>query len=97
MYLARTVLLRERLKIAIIGAGASGIVAAINAKRINKNVDIYLFDINKSVGKKILASGNGRCNISNTTLSQANYIGENPSFVSFCLKEFDYKYYQITE
>ncbi len=82
------------MKIAIIGAGASGIVAAINAKRINKNVEIDLFDINKSVGKKILASGNGRCNISNTTLSLANYIGENPSFVSFCLKEFDYKVFE---
>jgi len=82
------------LKIAIIGAGASGILACINAKRINKNIHIDLFDSNKSVGKKILASGNGRCNISNTTLSQSNYIGENPSFVNFCLKEFNYKTFE---
>ena len=82
------------MKIAIIGAGASGIVAAITAKRTNKNIDIDLFDINKSVGKKILASGNGRCNISNTQLSQSNYIGENPSFVDYCLKEFDYKQFE---
>ena len=82
------------MKIAIIGAGASGILACINAKRINKNIHIDLFDSNKSVGKKILASGNGRCNISNTTLSQSNYIGENPSFVNFCLKEFNYKTFE---
>ncbi len=82
------------MKIAIIGAGASGIVAAINAKRNNKNIDVDLFDINKSIGKKILASGNGRCNISNTNLSQANFIGENPSFVNNCLKEFDYKNFE---
>ncbi len=82
------------MKIAIIGAGASGIVASISAKRINKDIQIDLFDINKSVGKKILASGNGRCNISNTSLSQANYIGENPSFVEYCLKEFDFKSFE---
>ena len=82
------------MKIAIIGAGASGIVAAIMAKRTNKNIQIDLFDINKSVGKKILASGNGRCNISNTTLSESNYIGENPSFVNHSLKEFDYKVFE---
>ena len=92
--MACTVLLRVRLKIAIIGAGASGIVAAIQAKRNNNNINIDLFDINKSVGKKILASGNGRCNISNTSLSASNYIGENPSFVEYCLKEFDYKTFE---
>ena len=81
-------------KIAIIGAGASGILAAISAKRTNKDIDIDLFDINKSVGKKILASGNGRCNISNTIVSQANYIGENPSFAEYCLKQFDYKSFE---
>ena len=56
---------RKNLKIAIIGAGAAGIMAAITAKRLNKNLQIDLFDANKSIGKKILASGNGRCNISN--------------------------------
>ena len=58
------------MKIAIIGGGASGIIAAITAKRLNKNIEIDIFDANKSIGKKILASsGNGRCNISNTTIS----------------------------
>ncbi|HRM78350.1 MAG TPA: NAD(P)/FAD-dependent oxidoreductase, partial [Aliarcobacter cryaerophilus] len=56
------------MKIAIIGGGASGIIAAITAKRLNKNIEIDIFDANKSIGKKILASGNGRCNISNTTI-----------------------------
>jgi len=61
------------LKIAIIGAGASGIISAITAKRLNKNLKIDIFDANKSIGKKILASGNGRCNISNINLSSKNY------------------------
>ena len=82
------------MKIAIIGAGAAGIIAAITAKRLNKNVHIDLFDANKGIGKKILASGNGRCNISNSKVTSKNYIGENPDFTSFALKEFDFKAFE---
>jgi predicted Rossmann fold flavoprotein len=82
------------LKIAIIGGGAAGIMAAITAKRLNKNLHIDLFDANKSIGKKILASGNGRCNISNSNITVKNYIGENSDFVNFALKEFDFKAFE---
>jgi predicted Rossmann fold flavoprotein len=82
------------LKIAIIGAGAAGIIAAITAKRLNKNLHIDLFDANKGIGKKILASGNGRCNISNSKVTSKNYLGENPDFTSFALKEFDFKAFE---
>ena len=82
------------MKIAIIGSGAAGIMASITAKRLNKDLQIDMFDANKSIGKKILASGNGRCNISNTHISSKNYIGENPSFVDFALKEFDFKAFE---
>ncbi|PRM89777.1 aminoacetone oxidase family FAD-binding enzyme [Aliarcobacter cryaerophilus] len=82
------------MKIAIIGGGAAGIMAAITAKRLNKDLQIDIFDANKSIGKKILASGNGRCNISNTTISSKNYLGENSSFVDFALKEFDFKAFE---
>lgn len=78
------------MKIAIIGAGAAGIIAAITAKRINRNIHIDLFDANKGIGKKILASGNGRCNISNSNITTANYIGENPDFVNYALKQFTF-------
>lgn len=50
-------------KIAIIGAGASGLYAAINLK--NENTDVSIFEKNDQIGKKILMTGNGRCNISN--------------------------------
>lgn len=82
------------MKIAIIGGGAAGVIAAITAKRLNKKIDIDIFDINKGIGKKILASGNGRCNISNTSITQDNYIGENPSFINQALKEFDFKAFE---
>ncbi len=81
-------------KIAIIGAGASGTIAAIVAKTQNKSLDIDIFDINSSIGKKILASGNGRCNISNTDLEVENFIGENPFFVEYALKQFSFKTFE---
>ncbi|MFA7570074.1 MAG: NAD(P)/FAD-dependent oxidoreductase [Sulfurimonadaceae bacterium] len=82
------------MKIAIIGAGASGIIASLTAKRLNNNIHIDMFDANKSIGKKILASGNGRCNISNTNVSFENYIGENPSFSTYALSQFDFKAFE---
>ena len=69
-------------------------MAAITAKRLNKNLQIDLFDANKGIGKKILASGNGRCNISNNQITSKNYLGENPDFTSFALKEFDFKAFE---
>lgn len=82
------------MKIAIIGAGAAGIIAAITAKRINKNVEIDLFDANKGIGKKILASGNGRCNITNSVITSKNYLGENTDFVNHALREFNFKSFE---
>ena len=92
--MACRILLRYKLKIAIIGAGAAGIIAAITAKRLNKDIHIDLFDANKGIGKKILASGNGRCNISNSQVTPKNYLGENPDFTSYALKEFDFKAFE---
>lgn len=82
------------MKIAIIGAGAAGIIAGLTSKKENKNLQIDIFDSNNGIGKKILASGNGRCNISNIDCKIENYIGENPSFVKFALKQFDFKAFE---
>ncbi len=92
--MACSILLRYKLKIAIIGAGAAGIIAAITAKRLNKDIQVDLFDANKGIGKKILASGNGRCNISNSQVTPKNYLGENPDFTTYALKEFDFKAFE---
>lgn len=73
--------------IAIIGAGASGLVAAIQASRAGAKVSV--FEKNAKIGKKILATGNGRCNITNKTISVENFHGKNPSFVKTALNTFD--------
>ncbi|MDD2790403.1 MAG: NAD(P)/FAD-dependent oxidoreductase [Sulfurimonas sp.] len=74
--------------IAIIGGGASGLLSAILCAKAGAHVDV--FEQNARCGKKILVSGNGRCNISNKNLSQDDFFGENPSFVAFGLKEFGF-------
>ena len=56
---------------AVIGAGAAGIVAAISSRRANR--DVVLLEKMPQIGKKILASGNGRCNLLNENLEAANY------------------------
>ena len=76
------------MNIAIIGGGASGLVASIVASKQGHNIDIY--EQNKSLGKRILASGNGRCNISNKNISSDYYFGEDPSFVSYILEHFNH-------
>ena len=75
-------------KIAIVGAGASGLFTAIFCAKKGLKVDI--FEQNTKPAKKILVSGNGRCNISNKNLSVNNYLGENPSFVSYALSQFGF-------
>ncbi|MFC2073747.1 NAD(P)/FAD-dependent oxidoreductase [Campylobacterota bacterium] len=74
--------------IAIIGAGAAGLMAAITASKAGSKV--HLYEQNNKPAKKILASGNGRCNISNTKVSSSDYFGQNPEFSSFALKNFSF-------
>jgi len=73
--------------VAIIGAGASGLVAAITAARAGAKVKVY--EKNNKIGKKILATGNGRCNITNQTITKGNYHGDNPSFVNPAINHFN--------
>jgi len=75
--------------LAVIGAGASGLVAAIVAARAG--VEVKIFEKNSKVGKKILATGNGRCNLSNQTIRTSNYHGLNPGFVNIAIDRFNPK------
>lgn len=79
-------------KIAIVGGGASGLMAALFAARAGADVTIY--EHNSGVGKKILASGNGRCNIINTTASHEDYAGNDPHFVTYALKQLNFNYFE---
>jgi len=74
-------------RVAIIGAGASGLVCAIEAAR--KGLHVTLFEKNAKVGRKILATGNGKCNISNEKISLERYHGESVNFAKEALRRFD--------
>ena len=66
--------------LSVIGGGASGLAAAIEAARRSKaenaDIKITVFERLPKVGKKILATGNGRCNIMNTSVSRNHYHGD---------------------
>ena len=76
----------SKTDIAIIGGGASGLMAAVAAK--NEDTNVTVFERTKRVGKKILATGNGRCNMTNTGAGSKNYHGKDPSFVNGAIKRF---------
>lgn len=70
----------------IIGAGASGLICAIEAGKRGRKV--LLVDHEKKVGKKIAISGGGRCNFTNLGVSAENYISNNPHFCKSALKGY---------
>lgn len=73
--------------IGIIGAGASGMTAALAAAE-NPNVQVVLFERQARVGKKLLATGNGRCNLSNAYVAPEHYHGDQPAFCRSALSCF---------
>lgn len=72
-------------KVIIIGGGASGIASAIQIKKLNPDFQVTILEQNDRIGKKILKTGNGRCNISNSDLCPSFY--NNPNFVEQCFKK----------
>ncbi len=75
----------------VIGAGAAGLAAAIEAARFlgqNHARRILILEKNDRPGRKILATGNGRCNITNLQMSVSSLHGENPVFAKPALERF---------
>jgi len=72
--------------IIIIGAGASGLMCAVEAAKRGRSVAII--EHNKDPGNKILVSGGGHCNFSNLNCEADNYISDNPHFVKSALSRF---------
>ena len=77
------------MKILIVGAGASGVVAAIRYKRNHPSDDVLIIEHLDSPLKKLLATGNGRCNLGNSKLDINNY--SHPEFVKEVLKGYSYE------
>ena len=74
--------------IGIIGGGASGMTAALFASE-NPNHQVLLLERQARLGRKLMATGNGRCNLTNQNMTQDAYHGQDPSFVSSALQAFN--------
>lgn len=70
----------------IIGAGASGIMAAISALKCNKTV--LVIDNQDTPLRKVRISGGGRCNFTNIDMSADHYVSKNPHFIKSVLTQF---------
>ncbi|MCV6607514.1 MAG: NAD(P)/FAD-dependent oxidoreductase [Campylobacterales bacterium] len=77
------------INLAVIGGGASGLISAIVSARNGAKVTI--FEQNNKLGKRILATGNGRCNISNQKISFSNFYSSDLTVVKNLLSKFSTK------
>ena len=66
------------MDVIIIGAGASGLMAAITAA--NQGAKVTVIEHENKLGKKILVTGNGKCNITNTKMNEEYFYG-NKNFI----------------
>ena len=76
----------EKYDVIIVGAGAAGMMSAIEAGKRGRKV--LLVDHAKKIGEKIRISGGGRCNFTNIHTSPKKFISNNPKFVISALKQY---------
>lgn len=75
-----------RKDVIIIGAGASGLICAIEAGKRGRSA--LVLDHGRRIGNKVRVSGGGRCNFTNVNISHANYLSGNPHFCKSAIARF---------
>lgn len=78
--------------IAIIGGGASGLMAAAAVARSGKKLKTVIFEHHLRTGKKLMATGNGRCNLTNTNISAQAYFGSGAEDAERIISKYNSKY-----
>jgi len=76
----------EKMKIAVIGAGAAGLIASVIIKRTNH--ELALYEKQPRAARKLIATGNGRCNLTNIDINLSRYHGDR-DFASYALDTFN--------
>ena len=79
----------EKKKVCIVGGGAAGMIAAIMAAR--NHAAVTVLEHNEKTGKKLLATGNGRCNLTNEKLEKSCYHSEQPKILWNVLQNFSFE------
>ena len=77
------------MKIGIIGGGPAGMLLSVLIKKQRPDFEVNLYERNERVGKKLLATGNGRCNYTNVSLEANNFHSENPDFPMEVVSKFN--------
>ena len=75
------------MKVCVIGGGAAGMMAAVTAADCGHQVT--LLERHARVGRKLMATGNGRCNLTNRHAAPQHYHGEDRDFCTYALSAFD--------
>lgn len=78
---------KQTYDIAVVGGGASGMTAALTAAEAGCRVAVL--EAGPRVGRKLLATGNGRCNLSHAGFALSNYHGSHPYFAAPALQRYD--------
>ena len=73
----------------IIGGGAAGLCAAVYLKQKSPKSSVRILESLPRVGKKLITTGNGRCNISNKNISLERYHGEDKEFCRYALEKYN--------
>ena len=76
------------MKVIIIGGGAGGMMAALSAAA-EPNNRVTILERQNRVGKKLMATGNGRCNLSNLGANISHYHGQQPEFIRPAMQLLD--------
>lgn len=76
------------MEIIIIGAGASGLIAGIEAAR--KGANVTILEKSEKIGRKILVSGNGRCNLTNINQGEKYYRSDDANFAWGIINQFNH-------
>lgn len=79
----------EKKKVCIVGGGAAGMIAAIMAAR--NHAAVTVLEHNEKTGKKLLATGNGRCNLTNKKQEKICYHSEQPEILWNVLQNFSFE------
>ncbi len=75
--------------VAIIGGGCSGLMTATAIVKNNPKLKVVLIEKNAKIGRKLLATGNGRCNLSNELITPEFYFGSCVKYIHHLLEQYD--------
>lgn len=76
--------------IGVVGGGASGLMAAISAAKADKTAEVFVLEHKNMAGKKILSTGNGRCNLTNEYMESSCFRSDDMHSVKHIIGKFGY-------